>query len=320
MGILNDLIVFKGVRRVNEFADPELLEVNEAARLENMVLDIEGGKAIKRGGFNIFNTNSTGGAVKSLHDVVDSSDNNLLFAVVTTTLKKSTDGTGAWSNLKTGLSNNLKTKLEPYDGTFFITNGTDTVFTTDGTSTWDLEVSAPSVTNITSAHASGGSLSASVQYKYIIVYVTDREEYSPPSQPITHYLSTSNNTSTDSTNKQLRFDSVPTSSDSRVVARLIFRTKANGDVYYLLKRIDNIDTYFEDDEADTILDTSQSVEYINVPTKAGYPAINKERLFLGKVTLTQKNFVAPTHSNVAVSPPSGWTNGVEFSGVGTTVS
>lgn len=305
----------KGIKRINEFADPELLEINELTQLDNAVLDKEGGKAIRRGGFGIFNNNATSNTINSLHDIVTSEGTNLLLGSTSTLLIKSTSGTGAWSNLKTGLTTGLKTRLAAYDGIFTITNGTDTIFTTDGTSTWNLEISAPSVANITSSAAAGGSLGIG-EYKYILVYVSDKGEYSVPSQPFTHYLSTSSNNSTSSSYNQLRFDNIPVASDTRVVRKLIFRTKIDSGIFYLLRSMDNDETYFEDDVADTSLDTSESVTFINIPTKGDYLLIHRERLFISSVTLNDVNYEAPAHSKVAGSPPSGWTNGVATAGVG----
>ena len=37
----------KGIKRVNEFADPEIIEQTEVTTFENYVLDKEGGKAVK---------------------------------------------------------------------------------------------------------------------------------------------------------------------------------------------------------------------------------------------------------------------------------
>ncbi|MFC2135983.1 hypothetical protein ACFLTH_15310 [Bacteroidota bacterium] len=290
----------KGLKPVDEFTDPELIDINTPTIFDDMTLEREGGKGIRRGGFAIFNSNSAGSTIKSLHDVMVSSTDYLL-ASTSTTLKRSTAGTGAWSTtLRSGLTSGLKTKMSPYNGKFIFTNGGTTAgdipFTTDCTTTWNLAITAPDVSGVTSTNTVAGSLTASSEYKWILVYVTDAGEYSAPSQPFTYYHSNTGNDTTDTTNLQITFASLPVSTDTRVVSRLLFRTEADGNIYYLLQRLDNVLTTFSDGFADTVLDFSETIEYIDVPTVAKHTLIHKERLFFGNVVLADVNFTSPPHT------------------------
>ena len=303
------------IERVNEFVRPEALNKTEVVTFSNLVLDKEKRKAIKRGGITTFNTNAAGGGIKGLYDAVDGSGNNYLLASATTKLIKSANGTGAWADVKTGLTNGLRARIVPYLDKFIVTNGTDTIFLTDLTTAWNLEVTKPDVSNVVSAEAEGGDLNISSlglnpYFRYILVYVTDTGELSAPSQPFAHnflYVGVT-------TYKTIRFDSLPVSADTRVVSRLLFRTQYitknnTGIVYNLLATLDNSTTYFVDTFADISLDISQTISFVNVPATAKYPLIHKERLFLGYVSFTDKNFLAPEHTKVNGSLPSGYRAG-----------
>ena len=312
---MSEVIEFKGIERVNEFTDPELLKKTEVVTLDNLILDKVGGKAIKRGAITPFNTNSAGGGVNSLHDVVDASGNNYLLAATGTTLKASANGTAAWSTLKSGLTNGLKTKIVPYLDKYIVTNGTDAIFQTDLSTTWSLEITAPVVTSIVSEEAEGGELSIGryPYYRYILVYVTELGELSAPSQPFSHlFFGTSIGDY-----KTIRFNSLPVSADSRVVSRLLFRTQSisnnnPGSVYYLLATLDNSQTYFVDNFSDFTLDTSKTIQFVTIPSKANNILIHKERLFLGNITFVDKNQLMPEFTKKNTSPDSGYRAGYEF--------
>jgi len=278
-------ITLGNIKRVNEFLSPEHLENSEVVRFENMVLDSVGGRAIKRGGFTKFNTNAIGAAVYSLYDATDTSGNNYLLASAGTTIKKSLNGTGTWSNLKTGLTANQKMSVVPYNGRFIITNGVDAPFSTDLTNLYGLGVTAPSITALTSTAFPGGDLTPNSSYKWCMCYLTDFGELSPASRIFSHYLSARNNNSTDDTYQGVTFTGLPVSGDARVVSKLIFRTEADGEAFYLVTTIDNDITTFVDGKADTSLDKSQTIPSIAIPTIAKYICIHKERLLLGNVVV-----------------------------------
>ncbi|MFA6364718.1 hypothetical protein [Methanoregula sp.] len=313
---MHQAIEIKGIERVNEFVDPELLKTTDVATFKNMILDKVGGKAIKRGGMAAFNSNSAGGGINSLHDTVNSGGTNILLASMGTKLIKSTSGTGAWSDLKTGLTTGLKTRIVPYLDKFIVSNGTDTIFMTDLSSTWNLEVTAPVITGISSSSTeTDGNLRLGTYpfYRYLLVYVTNLGELSAPSQPFSHIFPGF----VESTTKRIRFDGLPVSADSRVVARMLYRTKNisntnTGGVYYLLATLDNATTYFIDSYADTVLDLSKTVTFVTVPTKAKTILAHKERIFFGNITRSTKIPIAPEFTNGNASPLAGYSGGADL--------
>lgn len=280
-------LTLKGFKRVNEFADAETLDATELTKLENMVLDSQGSKAVKRGGFSSYNANSAGAGIYSLHDVVDSGGNNLLLAVVGTTLKKSTSGTGTWSNVKTGLTSNLKSRLTTFNDRFFLSNDTDAPYSTDGTNVWSLGLSRLDVASLTTANGgSSGRMTINSKYKWMLVAITNLGEFSPPSRPFTHYIEQITNLTTSTANTAVTFTSLPLSGDTRAVSRYLFRTKADGEVFYLAARLDNVATFYTDDKADTELNLSIAIKYSQQVSTGKYIEAHKERLFLGNVGLT----------------------------------
>ena len=288
----------KGIKRVNEFADPEIIEQTEVTIFKNFVLDKEGGKAVKRGAYKSYNINSPSGGLvlRSLHDVIDSAGANYLIGQSGTIFQKSLDGTGAWSSVKTGLTTGLKTRIATYNNRFFVTNGTDEVFETNLTTAWDLELDRPNVASVTTAHSSGGSLGAPVRYRWMLVYVTNKGEQSDISIPIGHAIADNNDgDTTSSTYRTVTLSNLPVSSDTRVTGRKLYRTEGDGTTFYLLKYLDNTDTTFADSYADTVLDTSDYVALSNTPTKAQHLTIHKNRLFLA-------NIVKKTINNVFGKP------------------
>lgn len=310
---MEDLVI-KGLTKVDEFSDPELLDQSALTQLDNMTLDLTGAKAVKRGGFGLFNSNASGGAVYSIHDVVDSGANNYLLAQVNGTLKKSALGTGTWSNLKTGLNATAKTYIVPYNSKYIITNGQDTPFITDITSTWNLSIAAPVITGIVSNGANYGNMTPNAKYLYYMVYKTALGERSQVSQPFTHYCNANDSNTTSSTVTTVEFSVLPNgaSADSRVVSKQIFRTQANGSVPYLLATLEAEDALFIDSNPDTALDLSETIEILDPPIKAAYIITHKERIVVANIT--QATYVnQPTHSKVG--------NGYTFSAVeGTVVS
>lgn len=291
----------KGTRRVDEFTEPELVSENDVIVLNNMVLDIEGGKAVKRGGLKKFNNNAAASSFASLHDVVDENGNNYLIGAAGTNFIKSLKGTGAWSNIKTGLTNEAKTRIATYDGKFFVANGKDEMFVTDiHTDQWDFNVDKPDVGSVTTADASGGSLEADARYRWIIVYVTDKGEVSNVSMPIGHSLNGDDGNSTDATNKKITLSNLPVSSDSRVTSRRIYRTEGDGITFYLLKGIDNTVTSYLDDRADTKLSTADTISFVDEILTAEYLTIHKDRLVIANVTKNKKNYVTTKPAQLPV--------------------
>jgi len=292
---LADLII-KGIKRLNEFTDPELLEPTEVTKFENMILNSIGGKAVKRGGINIFEGNAAGGRHYSLHDCITSAGVNYILSAISTKVRKLNVATNTWSDLKTGLTTNKKTRISSYGDKYILTNGTDTPFITDLSSAWDLTIDEPNIQAVTAARASAGSLTVDKRYRWILVYVTSTGDYSQPSKPFGFTNSTLQDyNTTETTYLQINFSNLPVSSDTRVTGRLLFRTEGNGSTYYLVTALDNTDTTYNDGNADADLDTSYLISYLADFDYAKYSVSHLSRLFFANIKLKYLTITPPAH-------------------------
>ncbi len=291
----------KGFKKLNESTSPELLSPEELTISENLVLDEEIGRPKKRFGWQRFNTNPTAGTILSLHEVVTSNGTNYVLAGHSGKLQKSKEGTAAWTDVTT--KGDPPYRMQPYADEFIFTDGDVAPFLVSGASLGtvvDLEISAPNISSVESGHATtvNDALTLDSHYKWLIVYVTDKGDKSKPSQPFTHHFLTNNSFTTVTPNNVIGFKNLPVSSDSRVTARYIFRTLANGDVFYFHSQIDNVITSWYDNLPDSYLG-SESFDYLNCPQSAEYVSLHKERIVFGNITRTVKNWIQPCHSKGA---------------------
>lgn len=316
-------IIAKGFARVNESVAPEFLQDSELASLTNGVLDSKQGVAVKRGGFVRFNTNATSGDIKSLHDVVDDAGTDFLLASNSTLLQKTSGG--AFSSVKTGLTTGLKTRIQAIgNGRYIVSNGTDSPFIIQGTAfadTFDLGLLKPNTSAVTGSqnNSATGSLDAESIYIYILVNQSDDGTLSAPSRPFTYNDRSSGFRSTSATQKMLRFDNLPSpSADSRVSSVRVYRTVgipetgssyAGARTFYYLKTISITATYFTDEQADSELDTSQSIEFFAMPLTFKYMAMQYDRVFYASPKLTNKCYIEPAYANRSGAPPAGYNDG-----------
>ena len=242
-----------------------------------------------------------------MHDVLDSAGTNYILTASTTKLRKSQDGTGSFSDVKTGLTSGHKTKIAAIgNGEYVLCNSSDKPFVITGTgfsSALDLEITRPDIitagTTCESSNSSG-ALTVASRYIYVLVYVTDNGDYSLPSQPISPINNASSNI-TGASDDTVTFANLPVSTDARVTKRHLYRTKALSNsefpfIFYLVAKLDNTATSFIDNAADTDLDLSQIAVYANV-FKGKYPAVNRDRLFIGYPTVDVRNYLAPAYSS-----------------------
>ena len=292
------MLILEKFRRLNQSVSTELLSEDELTQLDDAVLDDETGHPKKRGGFAKFNTNQVDSTstVTSLHEVISSDGTNYLLAGINSKLRKSTDGTGAWSDVT---SNGAPPyRMESYDGQFIFTDGSTTPFIVTGASlgtTVNLEITAMDVSSVNTGHAVGGSLETNSQYKWVFCYVTEKGELSPPSQPISHRISLGTVSSTDATIRQVGFENIPASTDTRVVAIRIFRTLKNTELFYYHSQIDNVDVDWLDNKPDSYLG-SEGFDFLNAPSASKYLCLHKERIWHGYITRNVKNFIRPSLS------------------------
>ena len=285
--------------RLNESLSPEELSETELTRLENAVLDNETGHIKKRGGFARFNTNQvdSSDSVKSLHEVITSAGTNYLLAGINSKLRKSTDGTGSWSDVTS--KGTPPYRMQAYEDQFIFTEGNVAPFVVTGDTlgdVFDLEITPMDVSGVTTGYASGGSLTANSFYMWVFCYITVTGELSPPSQPIMHRIGLASLGSTDGTNKRVGFKDLPASSDTRVVGIVAFRTQANSSLFYYHSQLPNLTFNWLDQKADTDLGID-GFDFINCPSASKYITLHKERIWHGNIKRNIKNFIMPALSN-----------------------
>lgn len=305
--------------KVNEALDPEHLQPSELSELVNMVLDgdAKGLRAIKRGGFVFNNESSLAAAPVSLFDAVDQDGNNYVLAVQTTKLQKSLNGTGVWSDVKTGLTSAQRSRIAPVGGgKYIVSNGSDPLYVISGSnfsSALNLEIARPDVQGVTVAvsNTDGGIVAqqAPNRRRYILAYYTETGELSNVSLPIAAMYDTQDfgTFSAATTTGKITLSNIPASTDTRVKSIRVYRTTENGAIYYLNAVLPNITQSYVDKTPDSNLDTSESIQYLNVPVKSKYITYFKDRIFLANITRQLKNNSIPparTGLQVAENPGS----------------
>lgn len=322
--ILNN---FKGV---NESIHSELIQDNELTVLKDAILSSDGRalRITKRKGYTRVRTDeaTATGDIKGIFGMPDKNSDRIgIFQNGILYLNSMTE-TLIWVAIKTGILGDKLVKLVREDNFYFL-DGKIKPFYTNAYDSFDIELPKPDVTNITTSHDSIGALTADSVYKYCLVYLDKYGQRSAPSTPITHFVSTTGGKSTDATNKCICLSNISFNPDTRITNMLVYRTQANGDIYYRLPKLYTVaimevllgdrlqitDTEFVDKSADTDLDLSDTIDYILVPITAQQMTIHNERLFMGNITFNNRTLVEPAHTKVATLPPAGYTNGYGIS-------
>ena len=325
MGLM-DSVNLKGFKKVNEAVAPELLGEDELTILRNAVLDKELGHPKKRGHWSRYGAATALDAndILALDNVETSDDTDYILASNGAKVQGYKVSNNTVIDVITGLTAGQKFRMTPYADKFifvFDTNDDPKVVSGAALGTsLDLEITKTVVTAITGSNitAASGNLEPHTLYKYVFVGITETGELSPPSQPFTHFITgAGRQSSTDATKLTLRFDSIPASTDTRVVKKLLFRTKSDevthlvarrsGDIFYYHSTLPDTDTFFVDDTPDA--DLGEVAIYYNMPTRAKYLAINNNRLFLGDFSKVTRQFISPPHSKVNPSPDGSYSAG-----------
>lgn len=283
------LIPEGGFNSVNEVTASEKLSSQELTILENMRLDEKMGLPTIRKGFSRYSSEvDSSGVINAIYDLVDKDGDNYLYVSTPTKIRKSLNGTEAFSDVKTGLTNTNRPRLAKYGGKFFITNGIDDPFYTDNTDVADMSIPRfdASAITITLGGTADPKLSEGT-YRYVIINLTTDGQRSNPSGTIQPFYQTSGYDS-------VTLNDILFSSDERISSRLIFRTKVNLlNRFYLLATIDNGVTVYVDTTPDDSLDTTETIEYMNTPNTAKYIMANTDRLFFANINKTYTNRIIP---------------------------
>ena len=176
-----------------------------------------------------------------------------------TTLKVGTDSTGAFTNIKTGLTADQQYTDVTYKNLYYLFNGTDTsqVFDLAQTATENIGVPTPGAPTV--AVGAAGVLNAAYLYK--ITYQIDSYQEGNAGTA---------SASVSPSSQKVELTAIPTSANTRVTHRHIYRTLAGGAIYYFLATIsDNTTTTYSDNTADGSLDQTRTA-----PTDYGAPDQN----------------------------------------------
>lgn len=185
-----------------------------------------------------------------------------------TFLKKGNDSTGAFTNIKTGLTTSLRWKSLTFKDLWYGCNGTNTNQVYTGSACEDMGVPIPTAPSGVDSGVVGNPNGA---YKYKVTYLIDSyQEGTASSASDTVTVSSKKITVT-----------IPVSTNTRVTHRYLYRTAASGSIYYFCAEIaNNTDTAYTDNIADASLDTT-----ITAPTDYGAPStfkymcLHKSRIF-----------------------------------------
>lgn len=226
---------------------------------------------------NYFTTQSHASEVENFYQVdVEGAGKYLIFYTVGTNLYCWNSATSATRTLSTAMTGGHVSyaPLKPVLSTktfIFITDGT-TLLADNGTITKTWGIDAPSGSVFATAQGAGGSLSAG-DYSYVFTFY-DGETGSESEASVACATFTAVG------NDSVVVTNIEVSIDSRVTARRLYRTIADGGTRYLLTTIsDNVTTTFTDTLADSTLVTSITEDQDIPPS--GDVVINRgNRLFM----------------------------------------
>ena len=293
-------ILINNFTKVNESVFPDKLTSNELTVLTNMRLDEQIGVASTRKGFTRYSAQvDTTGTINSIFDVIDANGDNYLLTGMNTALKISDDDGDTWADLKTGLTTDQKIRMAPFGGKFLFTNGIDNPFYSDMTNTYDLTIAKPDITSISYTNNNLGTLPTNgVRIDiYMLVYQTADGQRSNPSNKFAFISVYADDTI------NLTLSNIPISADSRVISKKLFRSK-NGNYtrFYLVATLDNSETTYTDYISDDSLNTSETIEYLNVPLSSEFISSDNSRIFLANNTkLASNRVIAPVMWNQGIT-------------------
>lgn len=287
-------IEMTGFKGVDEITSPEKLTADQLVQLDNMRLDALVGVPTTRNGFSRYSPQvDTAGQINSIYDVEDSNGNNYQLVAIGAKIRKSLNN-AAYTDLKTGLTNNAKMRIINYGGNFLFSNGKDNPFySPDLININNLSLPAPDTTNMTLTNTQSGVVSNySSVVNFIIVYFDSNGQKGNPSPAVQNAI---NNSTTQLLSYNLA--SIPVSSDTRVTTKSIYRTKANIlNTYYLVANIPNSQTTYTDDVfvnaiMDYDINSTETIEYLNTPIAAEFMTTQSDVIFLANILKQYTNRV-----------------------------
>ena len=185
-------------------------------------------------------------------------------------LYKGDDQTKTFSEIKSGLDPDAQVEMKAFRELLFIANGVDRPLKWDG-STVTLAGLDPPQTAPSPSESGSGNLNGTYRWKVTFVSPTHESSGSPSSVSLTV------------SNKQVTLNNIPTSSDTQVTKRRIYRTLAGGSDFWFVGEInDNTTTTFVDDVPDSGLGAAIPVDK-DPPPSGKYLEVFKNRMWMAGV-------------------------------------
>lgn len=253
----------------------ELIKPTIGYEAYNLRFDETYGSIVKRKNRALYGGMSTLGTARVIgayRYYKNSTDAKYQIVAYSTFLKVGNDSSGAFTNIKTGLSADLRFTWLTYKDLCYAFNGIDNNSVFDGTNCESMGVPTPTAPSGT-VTAEAGNPNGTYYYK--VSYQIDG--YQEGNASIASAVVV--------TGGAFKITvTIPVSTNTRVTARILYRTAASGAIYYYCATIsDNTSTTYTDNIADASLDTT-----ITAPTDYGTPAsyklscLHKSRVFLAR--------------------------------------
>lgn len=254
-------------RRVSRF----LIKNNQAVEIENLFFGLGGVLKVRPGSTKKTTSALGAGGIKGgvRYYPVGSA---VLIADWSTNIYKSTDNgvTLSIQTLPVVLSAYTRSNYLQARDLLFRADGVNTPIKFDGTTWTKWGITGPSTAG-TGVETTGGSLTTTATYKWKITFVTATAESNGSTTEGSLTLTGANN--------KINLSSIPTGGTD-VTKRRVYRTKANGSIFYFEEEIpDNVTTVASLDIADSALGAEIPTDKDPPPADLEFVAMFKNRVF-----------------------------------------
>lgn len=205
-----------------------------------------------------------------LFDYTKSDQTKIAIAAALSDIYKQNSGT--WQSIKSGQTGTVNDLYDFFvlKDVLYMCNGVNGNLKYDGTNVWNMGIAAPGSAP-TAASGGAGVLTGAYSYKVTFYNSTLGHESNP---------SAASNTFTAASN-QINLTGIPTSADTQVNQRRLYRTTTGGGVWQFLATIsDNTTTTYTDNNADSALGTAVEATGNGVPPTVAMFAVYKGFVFM----------------------------------------
>lgn len=157
--------------------------------------------------------------------------------------------TGRWQQIASGFTSDKVMDFLNYLDNVYFSNGTDEgkVYTGSLVRKWGI---AKPTTAPTAATGAAGALTGA--YQYAVSYYNSTSQHESTRSPISNTVNPSS--------QRVGLSSIPVSADTQVDKKRLYRTTAGGGIFLFLTEINNADTTYTDNAADSTLGSREAPE------------------------------------------------------------